>query len=146
MKFTVKTEINLPLDKVVALYTNYDNLKEWQTEFKSYELISGKPNEQGTVTKLVYKSITKIETITSQHLPAEISAEYEHIYGKKTMMIHVGTNRFTSLGENKTLYEIDMELTKFFGFLPKLMAKFMGGAVRKYYQTWVDKFKAFAEK
>ena len=146
MKFIFSSEINLPLEKVFELFLNKDNLKEWQKELISYEHISGTPGEVGAVTKLNYKSVTIIETITFKNIPHEVKGVYEHKAGKKTVMIHDTSNRFTSLGENKTLFELEMQNVKFIGFLPKLMSKLMGGMFEKYHQNEVDAFKVFAEK
>jgi hypothetical protein len=85
------------------------------------------------------------ETILTNNLPAEISAEYEHKRGGKTVMFHRGVNKFSSIANKKTLYELDFELTKVIGFLPKLMTKIFAGAGKKFAQDQLNKFKKFAE-
>jgi Zn-dependent M16 (insulinase) family peptidase len=145
MKYTFATEINLPNNKVVELFLDKNNLKEWQKELLSYENISGIPNDVGAVTKLVYKSVTIFETINSKDLPNEIKGFYEHKAGKKTVMVHHTSHRFRQLSENKTLFELEMQDVKFIGLLPKLMSKLMGGMFERYHQNQVDQFKAFAE-
>jgi hypothetical protein len=122
------------------------NLKDWQKELISYEQVSGTPGQAGAVTKLVYKMTTIFETIVSNNLPAEINAEYEHKRGNKTVMFHKASNQFTSINGNKTLYEMDTEVTKVIGFFPKLLMKLMSGSISKYYQNQLNQFKAFAEK
>jgi hypothetical protein len=144
MKYTV--EINLPINKVIELFFDKAHFKEWKKYFLSHEHVSGIPNEVGSADKLVFKSVTLIETVTSKNLPAEISYEYEHKRGTKTIMIHKATNRFTSLQENKTLYEQDSEMVKVFGLLPKIIMGLMKGAGNKYAQDQLNQFKVFAEK
>jgi hypothetical protein len=100
MKATVA--IDLPIDKVVELFMDKNNFKEWKQEFVRYEHISGTPNKAGAVTKLVYRRITLFETVTSQHLPTAIIEEYEHKRGKTTIMFHKATNRFTSVEQSGT--------------------------------------------
>ena len=146
MKFTFSTEINQPINKVVELFRNKENLKEWQKELISYECISGRPNEVNGVTKYVHKSITIIETLLSYNLPSEIKGYYEHIAGKKTVMTHNTVYRFTKIAENKTLFELKMEDVEFVGWLPRLMSKLMGRMFEKYHQDEVDQFKLFAER
>jgi len=146
VKFTCTTEINLPIRKVVELYVNKNNLKEWQKELISYDHISGIPEEVGAVTRLKYKSVTIFETITFKNIAFEINGEYEHKRSEKTILVHKASNRFSSLKENRTLYEMEIETIKIFGILPKLMSLVMGGAAKKYYQNLLYQFKKFAEK
>jgi|SRR5712671_4101970 len=144
MKHTV--EINLPINKVIELFLDKANFKDWKKDFISYEHIQGTPDEIGSSDKLVFKRVTLIETVTSKKLPSEISYEYEHKRGTKTIMIHKASNHFTLLQENKTLYELDSEITKIFGLLPKIIMGLMKGASNKYAQDQLNQFKLFAEK
>lgn len=146
MKFIFTAEINQPINKVVELFVNKNNQKEWQKELISYESISGNFNEVGAKTKLVYKSVTIIETILSNGLPDEILGYYEHLAGKRMIMVHNTSHRFRKLSENKTLFELEMQDVRFIGFLPKLMSKLMGKMFEKYHQNEVDQFKVFAER
>lgn len=142
----VSIEINKPRDKVIELFSDKNNFKEWKKEFIRYEHINGTPGEPGAVTKLVFKRVILFETILSKTLPGEICEEYEHKRGDKTVMFHKATNRFTTLSGNRTLFESDMEVTKVIGFLPKIVMKLMSGAARKYAQDQLDQFKKFAKK
>lgn len=146
MKSACTVEINLPINKVVELFMDKNNFKEWKIDFISYEYISGTPNEVGAITKLVYKRFTMLETIVSKKLPNEIAEIFEHKRGDKTSMAHTASNRFTSLAENKTLFEIETEVTKVEGFFLKLIMTLMAGAGKKYAQKQLDRFKTFAEK
>ena len=146
MKFLFTAEINVPIEKAFELFLNKENIKEWQKELINYENISGISGEVGGVTKLNYKSVTIVETITFKNAPNEIRGIYDHKRGEKTIMIHNASNRFSAIAENKTLFEMQMLDVKFIGFLPKLMSKLMGRMFEKYHQNEVDQFKAFAEK
>ncbi len=146
MRFTFSAEINQPINRVVELFRNKENLKEWQKELISYEHISGSPNGVNCVTKYLHKSITIIETLLSYNLPHEIKGYYEHLAGKKTVMTHNTVYRFTKISDNKTLFELKMEDAVFVGWLPKLMSKLMGRMFEKYHQDEVDQFKVFAER
>jgi carbon monoxide dehydrogenase subunit G len=44
MNFTCSIDIEVPIDKVVALFNDTDNFKEWQDGFISYETFSGTPD------------------------------------------------------------------------------------------------------
>jgi hypothetical protein len=144
MKYSI--EIDQPLQKVVELFINKDNLNKWQKKLVGYELISGTPNTVGAVTKLNYKGVTIFETITASSLPAEIAGQYEHKHNDKTVMSHSTSHQFSSSGQNKTRYEMDIRNEIFFGFLPKLMSGLMAGAIKKYNQGLLNDFKSFAEQ
>jgi hypothetical protein len=133
-------------NKVVQLFIDKNNFKEWKKDFVSFEHISGTSDEIGSVDKLVFKRVTMIETISSTNLPTEIIYDYEHKQGHKTIMFHKASNHFTSLAENKTLYELDSEITKIIGLLPKIIMTIMKGAGKNYAQDQLNRFKVFAEK
>lgn len=145
MKFTCSVEINQPIEKVIELFDNPDNLKEWQDGFVSFEHLSGEQGEPGAKAKLFYKmgkrEMELIETIHSKNLPHEFSGTYEHKH-----MVNTMTNRFTSLGSNKTKWEAELEYTKLIGFVPKVMAWLFPGMFKKQTQKWLDQFKTFAER
>ncbi len=145
MKFTCFVEIYKPIEKVIQLFDNDDNLKEWQDGFVSMDNISGTPGHAGAKSKLVYNTgkhiIELIETIHVKNLPVEMTALYEHTHRLNTM-----SNRLTSLGTNKTKWEVVIEYIKFNGIIPKLMALLMPGVFKKQTQKWLDQFKIFAEK
>lgn len=144
MKFTCTTEINLPVNKVVDLYSNTDNLSKWQDGFVSKELISGNAGQPNAKSRILMtfrnKKMELIETIQSNNLPSQITALYEHEH-----MINTMTSRFQSINDNKTTFNIDIHYTSFIGFIPKLMSVIMPGVFKKQTQKMVDSFKTFAE-
>jgi hypothetical protein len=145
MKFECSTDINAPLDKVVALFNEPNNFKEWQSGFIGYEPISGTPRTAGAKSAITYingkRKIVLTETIRVMNLPMEMTALYEHEHMDNTM-----TNSFTELPDGKTRYTSGIGYIEFHGFMPKLMAFLMPGMFKKQSQKWVDQFKAFAEK
>jgi hypothetical protein len=145
MKFECSAEVNLPIDKVIALFNDPQNFKEWQDGFMSYEPISGTPRTAGAKSKITFVNrkhkIELIETIQVMNLPAEMTALYEHKH-----MVNTLTNTFTELPGQRTRYTSGIGYIKFIGFMPKLMALLMPGAFKKQSRKWVDQFKAFAEK
>jgi len=122
MKYTCSIEINLPIDKVVELWKDKNNLKEWQDGFVSRKHISGDPDKPGAKSELIYqqgkRKIELVETIITNNLPHEKKALYEHIH-----MTNIHTTRFKSLENNKIQYISEVKYTKFNGIMPTLMAK-----------------------
>ncbi len=134
LKYTCTVDIDLPIDKVVALWDNENNFKEWQDGFKSIEHLSGTLNTKGATSKIVFQDKRKIElleTIISVDLPKEKIALYEHSH-----MVNTQTTRFKVIEENKTQYISEAEYTKFNG----IMIKF-----KEQNQKWMNQFKEFAE-
>lgn len=145
MKFTCIVIIEKPINQVTDLFINPDNLKEYQDGFLKKEIVSGVPAEVGTVSRMYYKQgkrdIVITETVTSNNLPHEFTGFYHHIHMDNTM-----TNRFTSLSENSTQYDAEIEYTNLRGFMVKAMAFLFPRMFKKQVQKWLDQFKEFVEK
>lgn len=143
MKYSNEIEINLPLDKVIELFENPDNMKHWQPGLQSFEHISGTPGQLGAKSRLKYKmgkrEIEMIETITKQNLPDEFTATYE-AKGVYNLLV----NKFIPVSENKTKWVSETEF-KFSGLM-KLIGFLMPGIFKKQSQKYLDDFKTFAEK
>lgn len=83
MKYANEVVINLPLQKVIELFDNPENLSKWQPGFIRLEHLSGSPGQIGAKSRLIYKmgkgrrQIEMIETITHRNLPNEFHGTYE---------------------------------------------------------------------
>ena len=143
-KFICSVEINSPVENVVKLFDNPDNLKYWQDGFQSLENISGKPGEEGVKSKIVFNNKGRVieltETIIKKNLPHEMTALYEHPH-----MDNYLTTRFIDLGGNRTRFENEGEYIRF-SLVPKVMSVVMPGVFRKPVQKWLNNFKEFVEK
>lgn len=143
MKYTCTVEINAPLEKVVQLWQNEENFKEWQDGFQSIEHLSGTPNTKGAKSKIILQDNRKIElleTIISVNLPHEKTASYQHIHMTNTQI-----SRFHKTDLTTTLYTSEVEYTKFNGFVIKLFAWLFPGKFKAQSQKWMDQFKEFVE-
>lgn len=145
MKFKGSVDIDQPLEKVVTLFVNPDNLKEYQEGFVKKELISGVEGKDGAVSKMYYKNgkheMELTETITANRLPSSFEASYHHKHMDNTLK-----SSFTALSDTETRYEAEGEYTAFRGLMPKIMAFLFPGMFKKPAQRWMNNFKAFAEK
>ena len=143
MKYQNEIEIELPVNKVVELFDNPENLKHWMPGLQSFEHISGTPGQPGAKSRLFYKmgkrEIEMIETITNRNLPDEFAGTYE-----AKGVYNVVSNKFIPVAANKTKWVTDNEF-RFSGFM-KLMGWFMPGAFKKQSQQYLELFKTFAEK
>lgn len=144
MKFTCLTEIYVSREKVVSLWQEPENLKDWQIGFKSYKHTVGKPGKVGSKTILTYSTKSNVfdleETIIENNLPDVFEGEYVH-----EKMTNRMRNTFVALGPDATIWKAEIHYTKFNGLGMKLFA-FLGKKIfKKQTQKWLDNFKAFAE-
>lgn len=141
--YTNETTINAPRERVISLFHNRENMKEWQEGFISMESIEGEPGTVGSKHKLRYKmgkrDIEMIETITKKEPPELSSATY-----KAKNVFNSIDNHFEDLGDGKTRYWTENEF-KFSGMMA-LFGWIMPGAFKKQSQKYLDDFKKYVEK
>lgn len=143
MKYTSQVIIDKPIEEVVTLFSNPENMKEWQPGFVHMENISGTPNENGAISELTYhmgkRTVVMKETIVNNNLPEELSVIFEapNVY-------NVQRNSFMSISEDKTKYISENEF-RFSGVM-KLFGWLMPGQFKKQTQKYLDLFKEFAER
>ena len=142
MKYTLAVTIDKPVDKVVDLFDNPDNMYKWMEGLQSFEPVSGTPGQPGAKSKLKFKinnrEIEMIETITVRNLPEDFTGTYE-----AGSVFNIVKNKFVSLPDNKTHYIAEQEF-RFRGFM-KIMALLMPGAFKKQSLQYMNNFKKFAE-
>ncbi|WP_020527703.1 SRPBCC family protein [Flexithrix dorotheae] len=144
MHYTNEVIIEVPIEKVISLFDNPDNLKKWQPGLQSFEHISGDYGQPGAKSRLKYmmgkREIEMIETIITRNLPQEFTGTYETkgVFNKVS-------NKFIPIEGNKTKYIAENEF-QFTGLMMKLFGFFMPGAFKKQSQEYLDLFKNFAEK
>lgn len=143
MKFSSEIEINLPVNKVIELFDDPENLKHWQPGLKSFENISGTPGQPGAKSRLLFqmgnREIEMIETVTVRNLPQEFSGTYE-----AQGVFNIVKNYFVPIDENRTKYISEQEF-QFKGMM-KIMGWLMPGMFKKQSQSFLENFKNFAEK
>lgn len=144
MKYTCDIIINKPIEEVVSLFTNPDNMELWMEGLQSFKHISGEPGKEGAKTELDFKmgkrEITMIETIIKNNLPDEMVTTYEAkgVYNK------INT-KFQRVDSNSTKY-ISENYFEFKGLFMKIMGALMPGAFKKQSMKYLLDFKTFAEK
>ncbi len=143
MKYTNEIEINKPVDKVIALFDNVDNLEKWMDGLQSFVHISGTPGQVGAKALLKFKmgkrEIEMIETVTVRNLPHEFSGTYE-----AKGVFNTVRNKFIDLPGQRTKYISEQEF-KLKGFM-KLVGLLMPGTFKKQSMKYLMAFKNFAEK
>lgn len=142
-KYQNEVIINAPRERVIELFDDPSNLKEWQQGFVSMELMKGTAGEVGSKHKLRYKmgkrDIDMVETITQNALPELFSATYE----AKNVFNSID-NHFEDLGDGRTRYWTKNEF-KLSGLMA-LMGGLFSGTFKKQSQKYLNDFKHFVER
>lgn len=143
MKYTSSVDINAPLNRVIELFNNPDNLPAWMPELIHSELISGTLGQTGAVGKLTMQDGSKkyevIETVTMKNLPSIFARTYK----MKNILLTI-KDSFVSTSGNPTRYisENEVELTG--------PMKLIGPLVQNKFKTQTNNqlqsFKRFVEK
>lgn len=142
MKYTIEIEINKPINTVVELFDNADNMTKWMEGLQSFEPLSGTPGQPGAKSRLRFKigkrEFEMIETVSVRNLPDEFSGTYE-----ANGMINIVKNRFVKLSDNKTRYITEHEFRV--KGLMNLIAFLLPGTFKKQSLKYVNAFKVFVE-
>ncbi|MFT6922184.1 MAG: hypothetical protein ACJA1C_001186 [Crocinitomicaceae bacterium] len=143
MNYTSQVIIDAPIDKVIILFDNPENMSKWQEGFISMTLKSGEDRKPGAKYDMKYKmgkrEIEMVETILEHDLPRIFSATYE----AKNMWNQVD-NSFHPTEDGKTLYTTDNTF-KMRGMM-KIIGILMPGAFKKQSQKFLNDFKTYVEK
>ncbi|HMR44255.1 MAG TPA: SRPBCC family protein [Saprospiraceae bacterium] len=143
MKYQTEIEINLPVEKVIELFDNPDNMKHWMAGLQSFEHLSGTPGQPGSKSRLRFKMGSRdmelIETVTKRNLPEEFTGTYE-----TKGVFNIVKNTFVALPGGKTKYITESEF-QFQSFPMKVMGWLMPGAFKKQSLKYQQDFKTFAE-
>lgn len=142
MQFTCEVIINRPIDQVIELFDDPNNLKQWMDGLTDFIHVSGIPGQPGAQSRLIFKmgnrDMELIETITERNLPHEFSGTYE-----ANGVTNEVRNRFESLPGGKTKYTTE-NFFEFKGFM-KIIAFLMPGAFKKQSLKYMINFKNFTE-
>lgn len=143
MKYTTEVTVDLPRDEFIKKLDDPENMKHWQKGLVGYEQLSAKPGLEGAQMSLTYKmgkrDLQMVETIIKRNLPDELHTFYD------TKGVHnIQKNYFHEVdGQTKWVSECEFQ---FSGLGMKVMGFLMPGAFKKQSLTYMQDFKAFAEK
>lgn len=144
MHYQLELEIEAQRDRVVELFLDADNLKNWQPSLVRFEVISaGEFRGVGTQSKQLHRMGTRevdmLATITVDDFPDEFAATFE-----ADDVWNLVTNRFTDQAEGGTLWTLtsDFRSSKWWMMLLMLVSP---GLFKKQTQEFMANFKEFAE-
>ena len=143
MRYTNEVTIRVPVQRVVELFDDPDNMKKWMPGLLEFEPLSGTPGQPGAKSRLKFRmknrEIEMIETVTVRNLPDEFSGTYETrgVYNSVR-------NRFIPIDDTTTKYIAENEF-RFTGMM-KLFGLLMPGAFRRQSQEYLNRFRDLAER
>lgn len=142
MKYTSEVIIDLPVNKVIELFDNSDNMFKWQKGLQSFDHVSGTPGEEGAVSKLKFKTkkreMEMQETIMKKNLPES----FNFLFEAKGVQ-NWNDNRFESISDGQTKWR-QSNVFKGKGMI-KVFMTIMPGMFRKQTLQYMNDFKTFAE-
>lgn len=144
MKFTTEILIRTPLSDFVKKLQNPENLKYWQRDFISYDLISGYPGDVGSKMKLVYKTGKRKLELIETVIHKQDSYEFHVMYDTKEMQ-NIQENYFEETPELHTKWIAINEFLPM-SFKMRMMLILMPRTFKKQTKQYMQDFKDFAEK
>jgi len=143
MKYTSVIEIELPREKVIALFDNQDNLKKWQEGLESFEHLSGEPGTVGAKSIIKYKMGKRNIEMTETILKKELPNDYHFLFEAKGVWNEV-KNSFSEINPNQTKWTIENDF-RGKGMMAVMMF-LMPSMFKKQTMKFMISFKDFAEK
>jgi carbon monoxide dehydrogenase subunit G len=134
MKYRQEISIDAPIEKVLALFDDPESQKYSHPGLVGVEHVSGAPGQPGAKSVLKYGAFDLIETVLVRDLPGEFTGSY-----KVPGMSNTMKSSFSSLGEGKTKYTIEMDY-KF-----ETAMEVMPGKLEEQTHRYLELFKEFVE-
>lgn len=143
MKYSAGIDIDLPVDRVLEIFNNPDNMDKWMEGLIGWEVTEGTAGEPGAKMVMKFKMGKRVMEMTETIIKANFPEEFVTTYDAKGVH-NIVTTRFQSLDENRTRYVSEQEFI-FSGFM-KFIGFIMPGAFKKQSLKYLNDFKNFAEK
>ena len=142
MTYSVKIEINRPLEDIVRMFSSTEDLYGWMEGFESAVIMQGTPGRPGSVTSLRLWSGRRLiewrEKIIVRNLPENYTAVYE-CKGVE----NISRVSFRRLMNGNTLCTSNQQY-KFTGIMGYI-CYFIKGMFRKMTIRNLERFKLYAE-
>ena len=147
IKYSEEIVINSNIEKVIDLFDNPYNMKQYMYGFESYTVIKGNINEIGTISEIninfndngkTESKIIMIEEILSNNLPIEKKLQYT-----SNGILNIVTNKFEKISENETKFINEQEFV--FNTYMKLLFYFSKSSLKYQTRLYLNNFKDFVE-
>jgi hypothetical protein len=142
MKSIVELDINLPQEKLAALFTDPTKSTAWMDDIQRYEPVRGQPGTPGSQYRLVPKkgSMVFLATVVSRDLPNESRLRLE----ASNVVVSI-TARFDAESRDRTRL-VSEEVFEFKGLLSKIFGLLATPVIKRAHRQHMAAFKRFAEQ
>ena len=147
IKYSEEIVIDSNIDKVIDLFDNPYNMKQYMYGFESYTVIKGNINEIGSISEININfndngkkesKIIMIEEILSNNLPIEKKLKYT-----SNGILNIVTNKFEKISDNQTKFINEQEFV--FNTYMKLLFYFSKSSLKYQTRLYLNNFKDFVE-
>ena len=147
IKYSEEIVINSNIEKVIDLFDNPYNMKQYMYGFESYTVIKGNINEIGTISEININfndngkkesKIVMIEDILINNFPIEKNLQYT-----SNGILNIVTNKFEKISENETKFINEQEFV--FNTYMKLLFYFSKSSLKYQTRLYLNNFKDFVE-
>ena len=147
IKYNEEIIIYSNIEKVIDLFDNPYNMKQYMYGFESYTIVKGNINEIGTISEIKINfndngknesKIIMIEEILSNNLPIEKKLQYT-----SNGILNIVTNKFEKISENETKFINEQEFV--FNTYMKLLFYFSKSSLKYQTRLYLNNFKDFVE-
>jgi hypothetical protein len=142
MRSVVELEVDVPQERLAALFADPDNSTRWMDDLERYEPMSGEPGMPGSTYRLVPKTgkMVFVATVISRKLPNEVRLNLD----ASSVAVSV-TGTFVALSSDRTRL-VSEEVFSFKGPFHKLFGLVAQRAIRNAHRRHMEAFKRFAEQ
>jgi hypothetical protein len=142
VKSVVELDINVPQERLAALFADPRNSTEWMDDLARYEPLSGVPGTPGSTYRLVPKTgkMIFVATVIATRLPTEVCLHLD----AASVAVSV-TATFTALTPEST-HLVSEEVFSFKGLIHTLFGFVAQWAIRRAHRRHMTGFKRFAEQ
>lgn len=142
MKYTSEIIINRPIEKILPLFDNPDNMFKWMEGLKKITPLTKQQGHVGSRMEMYFelgkRKLHIIETILEKNLPQSMCCKYTSFGMENLVHIH-----FEPIHDNQTKYWTENTF-KFKGIF-FLMKYFFSNMFKKQSYKYLTDFKSFAE-
>ncbi|KGL63972.1 SRPBCC family protein [Polaribacter sp. Hel1_85] len=141
--YSAKVSVNKSIEDVFKTFNNSENIKNWIPEVKSFEVVNNNPGKTGSVYKIVVdnqgQEITMTEKVMA-YVPNEKVTLFFDAEGmlKKDDYLFTEKDGVTTITLNASCQSES--------YIMACVFPYFKGTFRDQDQSYLDNFKAFAEK
>ena len=141
--YTAQVSVNKPISNVFKTFNNSENIKKWIPEVKSFEVVNKNPGKTGSVYKIVIDNQGQEITMTEKVM-AYVENEKVTLFFDAEGMLKKDDYTFTEK-DGVTTVTLNASCQSD-TYLMACVYPLFKGTFQKQDQSYLNNFKAFAEK